>query len=250
MATLRRMIARRGNIRKMIPDNGTNFVGAAKILRGILSEENINEYQKEFEFSWTFNPPSAPHHGGIFEAAVKSMKQHLIREIGDQSLTEEEYYTLLCQIEACLNSRPLGSLNDDNTHDLALTPAHFLIGRPIISLQEEEDLTPIKLNKLNRWQRIQRIHQDFWHKWKNSYLLGLIRRTKWDGEQRNTQVGDVVIVKNESEPPTRWWLARVIQTFPGKDGLTRTVKLSRFGREYTRPITKLGLLIPIEEQKE
>lgn len=248
-AALRRIISRRGMIRKMVSDNGTNFVGAAKNLREIMKRENVESYEREFDLEWSFNPPSAPHHGGIFEAAVKSMKYHLIREIGDHALTEEEVNTLLCQIEACLNSRPLGALHDDNTNDLALTPAHFLVGRPLITLQEEDNLESIKISRLNRWQRIQQIHQGFWKKWKESYLLGLIKRSKWNGEQRNTQVGDVVVVRNENEPPTRWWLARIVQTYPGKDGLVRTVKITHHNREYVRPITKLGLLIPIEEQK-
>lgn len=80
-------------------------------------------------------------------------------------------------------------------------------------------------------------------------MLNLIKRSKWNGEERNTQVEDVVVVKNENEPPTRWWLARIVQTYPGKDGLIRTVKITHLNREYVRPITKLGLLIPIEEQK-
>lgn len=81
------------------------------------------------------------------------------------------------------------------------------------------------------------MYQRFWETWKNSYLLGLIRRTKWDGSSRNVQVGDIVIVKNENEPPTQWWMGRIKETYPGKDGLVRTVKLNYQGKDFIRPIT-------------
>lgn len=248
MAALRRVVARRGSINKVVSDNGTNFVGAAKVLRGMLSEENLWVYEREFELEWTHNPPYAPHHGGIFEAAVRSMKYHLRRVIGSQTLTYEEYDTLLKQVEGCMNSRPLGSIHDDASTELCLTPAHFLIGRRLVTLPEGEQLLEIKESKLKRWERVQQTYQKFWEGWKNSYLLGLIRRTKWDEPDRNTRVGDIVIVKSDNEPPSLWWLARVKETYPGKDGLVRTVKLSHMGKDYVRPITKLGLLVPIEEQ--
>ena len=62
---------------------------------------------------WHFNPPAAPHMGGKWEAVVKSLKFHLKRTIGDALLTYEESVTLLTQIEAILNSRPLEPLSDD-----------------------------------------------------------------------------------------------------------------------------------------
>lgn len=123
IAALRRVVGRRGTIQKIISDNGTNFVGAARILKEMLSQQNIALYEREFEFEWVNNPPSAPHHGGIFEAAVKSMKHHLKRVIGQQSLIYEEYDTLLKQVEGCMNSRPLGAVHDDPTLDSYLSPA-------------------------------------------------------------------------------------------------------------------------------
>ena len=76
--------------------------------------------------------------GGLWEAAVKSVKLHLRRIIGQQILNFEEFSTLLCQIESCLNSRPLlplSSLAIDAVE--VLTLGHFLIGRPLLSLPEE-----------------------------------------------------------------------------------------------------------------
>ena len=63
--------------------------------------------------SWIFNPPSAPHFGSIWEAAVKSAKHHMRRVIGEQVLTFSELATLMCRVEVCLNSRSLTALTDD-----------------------------------------------------------------------------------------------------------------------------------------
>jgi hypothetical protein len=62
---------------------------------------------------WKFIPPHGPHHGGLWEAAVKSMKHHLRRTLGAHFATYEELSTLLAEIEASLNSRPLCILLDD-----------------------------------------------------------------------------------------------------------------------------------------
>lgn len=52
-----------------------------------------------------------------------------------------------------------------------------------------------------------------------------------------------MVVNNKNDSHTRWWLARIVQTYPDKDGLVRTVKITHLNKEYMRPITKLGLLI-------
>ncbi|XP_011163880.1 uncharacterized protein LOC105198743 [Solenopsis invicta] len=81
-----------------------------------------------------FNPLSAPHFGGIWEAAVKSLKHHLGRVLGDSTLTFEEMSTLLAQVKACLNSRPLQALSDDPEDLSVLIPGHFLVRGPLTAL--------------------------------------------------------------------------------------------------------------------
>lgn len=113
IAELRRMISRRGFIHKIFSDNGLNFVGANRIiqhetLEGKLDyQDAINNALLEMNIEWQFISPSAPHFGGLWEAGVKSTKYHLKRIIGETKLTYEEFTTVLAQIGATLNTRPL-----------------------------------------------------------------------------------------------------------------------------------------------
>lgn len=118
---------------------------------------------------WRFNPPSAPHFGGIWEAGVKSLKTHIYRVVGLQILTYEEFLTILTQIESMLNSRPLTPLSPDPNDLRPLTPSHFLLLEAPISLPED-DLTNVAHSRLSRWQLIQQMVQHIWKRWSSEYL--------------------------------------------------------------------------------
>ncbi|XP_011686429.1 PREDICTED: uncharacterized protein LOC105449126 [Wasmannia auropunctata] len=139
LAAFRRFVSRRGLCEVMYSDCGTNFIGAEAELRRLFAASG-HEAQRictalaEERVQWRFNPPSAPHFGGLWEAAMKSLKHHLRRVIGDSKLTYEEMSTFLSQTEACLNSRPLQPLTDDPEDLTALTPGHFLVGTALLSV--------------------------------------------------------------------------------------------------------------------
>lgn len=84
-------------------------------------------------------PTNRPHHGSVWENGAKACKRHLKRIVGESKLTFEEMTTVLCQIEACLNSRPLYTSPDSNDDDgiAPLTPGHFLIGQPLEALPDQ-----------------------------------------------------------------------------------------------------------------
>lgn len=108
IAALRRFVARRGRVSNLYSDNATNFVRANKELFALYKTAVSSE-----SIQWHFIPPSAPHFGGIWEAGVKSVKTHLVRVTGNHLMTYEEFYTVLCQIESILNSRPLTPCSSD-----------------------------------------------------------------------------------------------------------------------------------------
>ena len=113
-----------------------------------------------------------PHFGGLWEASVKSFKQHLRRVVGEVKLTYEELATTLAQIEACLNSRPLTPMPEDSEGLEVLTPGHFLIGKPLTALPDLiESREPVTI--LRRWNLCQRLTSHFWNRWSQEYLTTL-----------------------------------------------------------------------------
>ena len=113
-------------------DHGTNFVGTSRQIKELiefLQQQKTNETISNFcsgqNIEWVFIPERAPHFGGLREAAVKSFKTHLARVAANVKLTFEELATVLIQIEACLNSRPLASIPCGEDGMDALTPGHF-----------------------------------------------------------------------------------------------------------------------------
>lgn len=237
IATLRRFMSRRGKCSTIYSDNGTNFVGAKRELASYIQNCDSNMAREGIE--WKFNPPSAPHFGGLWESAVKSTKHHLNRTLKDSRLNLEELTTLLCQIEACVNSRPITPLNSDPSEPQALTPGHFLIGGPLLLLPEPN--TEYRaIEYLKRWKYVQALMKGFWNRWHREYLPQLQVRGRWVTRKPPLNVGDVVIVKDELMAPSRWKLARVSKTHPGLDGVVRvvTIRLAS-GTEMKRPTVKL-----------
>ena len=203
IASLRRFIARRGLCNNIYSDNGTNFVGAEKELKKIIFEEESTERISKFAvqqgINFHFIPPCSPHMGGIWEAGVKSMKFHLRRVVGNAKLTFEEFYTLLCQVEAVLNSRPICTLSNNPDNLQVLTPGHFLIGTSLLSLPDH-NLIDLPSNRLSRWLHIQQMVQRLWRCWSHDYLHQLQQRNKWKDIQSNVTIGDIVLAKEDNLP--------------------------------------------------
>jgi Family of unknown function (DUF5641) len=240
-------MARRGKCARIYSDNGTNFVGAQKELAACLKETDGQMANEGIE--WYFNPPSAPHFGGLWESAVKTTKYHLTRIMKDTRLTLSELSTLLCQIEACVNSRPMTPLSSDPLDVEALTPAHFLVGSSIL-IPPEANLHENSSNLLRRWKYVQYLMQNFWRRWETEYLPQCQLRGKWIAKTRPLAINDVVIIRGECTPPTKWKLGRVIELHPGKDQVIRVVTLRMAnGTEMRRPTVKLCRL-PVQEDED
>jgi hypothetical protein len=117
--------------------------------------------------------------------------------------------TVLTQIEACLNSRPLVSLPPDDDGVDALTPGHFLIGRPLTALPDPA-MTYRSISVLIRWHLCQALVQHLWQRWSVEYLNSLQRVSKWRNPSRNLHVGDIVVLREDNLTPMNWPLARVV----------------------------------------
>lgn len=242
LASFNRFVSRRGLPTNMYSDNGTYFVRAAHDINSDIKSVIKNHVKEALHthqtIDWHFIPPAAPHFGGLWEAGIKSTKYHLKRIIGDGTLTFEEMTTTLCQIEACLNSRPLCPITNDPEDFEVITPGHFLIGRPLLARPQPSTLE-IPTNRLNYWQQIYKATERFWHQWQTEYLNRLQQRPKWLNQTENICVNELVLLKEDNLPPTQWRLARVIEIFPGADNIVRVVTLKTSSTTLKRPITKI-----------
>lgn len=243
-----RFINRRGPCHHLYSDNGTSFVGADRIMKQDLVEWHSAHAKQQLAnkgTSWHFISPAAPHQGGLWEAAVKAAKKHLLRVVGTQSIYYDKLHTLLVHIEACLNSRPLVALHDDIDDHLALTPAELLIGRPIITIPDAPIPDNIPTNRLTYHRHLNQMKQHFWQRWHEEYLSTLQHRSKWHQASDNLQVNDVVIIRHENLPATHWRLGRIIALHPGDDGLVRVVTIKHAKGECTRPVQKVCKLMSV-----
>lgn len=249
---LKRFIGRRGIPQRLYCDNATNFVGASSKLRELrqrfFDDANIKElmhYSTFTGFEFSFIPPRSPHFGGLWESAVKSTKTLLVKNMSQAHLTYEEFQTVLIEVEAILNSRPIAPRSDDPNDGEALTPAHMLIGSSLMALPDENLEGYKNINYLKRWQLVTYLKQQFWLQWVRDYVLNLQQRCKWLKSCENIKVGELVIVHEDNIPPQHWLLARVVQAIPGRDGKVRVVDLKTSKGVLRRSIHKIAPL-PIE----
>jgi len=250
IAAYKRFTGRRGICSTLLSDCGTNLKGADTELRKLLSSAtaesaHLSQLLAQDGTQWKFNPPSAPHFGGKWEAGVKSVKFHLKRIVGDTLLTYEEFNTLLTQIEAILNSRPLTSCTDDPEDLNVLTPGHFIMGCPPTTIPEPST-EAIKVSHLSRWQLIRQMTERFWTRWSKECLQRYQAIYKWTESTQPIREGSIVLVLDERYPPTKWPLGLVLKIHPGRDGKTRVVTVRTQTSTLTRPIVKLCPL-PITE---
>lgn len=201
IAAFDRFVARRGLPSDIFSDCGTNFIGADKQLQLLINSPDGQRAltQARPTCQWHFNPPSAPHFGGLWEAAVRSTKRLLIRTMGTHTFTYEEFTTLLTRIEAVLNSRPLTPMSTDPTDLDYLSPGHFLIGQPLLAIPPRVAFES-RVNLVQRWKLLDQCHQAFWRRWSTEYLTSLQGRSKWTAETPNVRINDmVVIIDNQSQ---------------------------------------------------
>ncbi|XP_064479081.1 uncharacterized protein LOC135392294 [Ornithodoros turicata] len=249
----RRFISRRGAPSTIYSDNALTFKKAAqdiKKLWTVVRSTDAQDFAAKNRISWKFIVERAAWWGGMWERLVRSVKTCLRRVLGRQCLTSEEMTTLLHEVEAVVNSRPLTYLHSTPDEPSALTPAHLLIGRNLSALPEVSATTVVPRSNSTvvsrRWIHRQKLADQFWKRWKHEYLLELRSAHQSDPKSRTTRLsqGDVVLVQEDKVPRHMWRLARITQLFRGRDDLVRSCELRLVsGRLTRRPVQ---LLYPLE----
>ena len=210
-----RMASRRGLPDEVISDNGGNFVGANRELKELVQQLDIRKIQVSTAnqaIKWHFNPPYAPHFGGVHETMIKAAKRAVYAILGNADITDEELHTAFVGAEALINSRPLTYQSANPKDKTPLTPNHFLIGQ---FAPESVDSTDFNPNK--RWRRVQELVRHFWYRWLREWLPTLNRRQKWFYTQEEIKEDDIVLVVSTDTPRGNWPIGRVTQVYLGKD---------------------------------
>ena len=192
----------------------------------------------------------APWWGGFYERLVGSVKRCLRKVVGNARLTYEEMLTVLLEVEAVLNSRPLTFVSTEDL-DEPLTPSHMIYGRrvwscPAVDTEDVADASVQRDDLLRRLNHLTTIVDHFWSRWSKEYLLELrnSHRRVIATSGAKVSAGDVVVVQEENEKRASWKLALVQELLIGKDGKARGAVIkcaSRGGRPSTmrRPVQRL-----------
>ena len=255
LMVLRRFVSLSGYPSTLYSDNGPQLVSASSELINVTKNWNQTELEASGVvegFQWQYTSADAPWQNGISEALIKTIKRTLKLVIGENALTLSELQTICFEVANLVNERPIGrhpTSPDDGTH---LCPNDLLLGRSSPRIPSGPFMETSSLRQ--RFGFIQGIINRFWKKWTVDYFPSLIVRQKWHTSVRDVKKGDVVLVADSNS---------VTKTFPGKDGKVRKVELhyknprkgepikTYKGHGYVtvdRPVHKLAVIVPVEEQ--
>ena len=125
---LRKFIARRGKLRRILTENGTNFVGAAWVLEE-LNQQQIHDFLLQKNSKWRFNLPTANYVDGAWEIMIRSIRRIFAALLKTQILTDELLTTLMRRLKELLTLKPSVSVTMDPEFDKPLTFNHLLLLR-------------------------------------------------------------------------------------------------------------------------
>ena len=247
---IRRFLSLHPDCVALISDNARSFEKAAadfRRLSGSARDPAVQQLLSERGLKWKFNCPRAPWHGGFFERLVGTVKGALKRTLGRSLLTFEELRTVVSELAAAVNARPLTYVSSDPNEFTPLTSAHFLRGAPrhtplttITPLDElgKKELRSKLLERTTYYRSLEA-------RWKEEYLTQLrtANRTAPGGGPL-IKAGDVCLLKDEGRPRGKWSLVRIEDAHPGRDELVRSYTVKFENGYVSRRAAQL--LCPLE----
>jgi hypothetical protein len=239
-----RFCSRRGFPETVRSDRGTNLVGAQAELAAELKHIDTGKVvraARDKNVEWTFNTPTASHHGGVWERMIRTIRGVMMAVIPATSLTDDVLSTVFCQVENIVNSRPLTKVSADSRDLEPLTPNHFLVLQTN-TLPGWRNFLPGEAMK-KKWKQVQNIVHSFWCRWLKEYLPILQHRNKWHRPTKDLAVDDLVLVMDDSLPRRRWPLGLVEKVIQSSDGRVRSLQVRTHGTSLLRPVTKV---VPLE----
>ncbi|XP_055928674.1 uncharacterized protein LOC129959809 [Argiope bruennichi] len=247
LLAFRRFISRLGLCSVVVSDNARTFKRAEleiKLIWNVLNHADVKNFYSANGIKWNYIVERAAWWGGFYERMVRTVKTALRKTLGKSCLTVEHLLTVLTEIEGMINSRPITYVGSDTEEPIALTPAHFLLGKrvtslPSVRLHLDSNLSSRKclIKPFNYREKLMR---SFWYRWKNEYLLNL--RSAHSSFVKNIspfKVNDVVLIKDDHLPRNFWKLGKILELFPGRDGKVRACQVKTESSIIKRPVQLL-----------
>ena len=230
-------------------DNGSNFKGASREIKEAVKSWNKEQIDQELiskGITWNFNPPNAPHTGGVWERLVRSAKRHLKFILESDNLHVDTFETALSQVSAILNDRPLTHASSDINDMRTLSPSNFLYPY-LISPSSSTILPPIPItgdHLRGSWRDVRRLATIFQERWRKEYLTSLLPQTKWQKSYPSLYIGQLVLLVDDNEKRSHWKIARVEKLLSlDKNHIRRVLVTTADKKQYERHCTKL---VPLE----
>jgi transposase InsO family protein len=254
----RRFASRKSLPKRMISDNASTYLSAADELKQLFQSPSLKKAFSDRGIEWEFIPKRAPWYGGFWERLIGMTKTVIKKVLGRARISLIALQTLVTEIEAVLNDRPLTYVSSDVNDPEPLTPAHLLYGRRMTSLpypdvdddDEVEDPDFMDDSEVRRRAKSQALRlKHFESRWRKEYLTSLREFHKSTGNNdQSVRVGDVVLIHSD-KPRLLWRMAVIESLIRGKDGLVRAVNLRTSKGKTNRPITKLYPLELVDSEK-
>ena len=242
---VRKFFGRRGIASVLYSDNAKTFKKAAKYLKLLRANPQVNDHLTKNLVEWRFSANLAPWWGGWFERMVRTTKELLRKAVGRASLEYGEMEAMLIDIEAAINDRPLVYVTEGDGEPRPITPSLLLTGKRLTSPPEKPapQVSPTSSDKeaiLARDTRHRRALDHFWKRWQKEYLDDLRNFHAKGRETRPIRVGELVLIHEANTKRQLWPVGVVTSLIPGKDGQARAAWIrTQTGNVTNRPIQRL-----------
>ncbi len=249
LLALRRFMSVRGTPTRFQSDRGEQLVADAKEV-ATWDFKEVVQWAGRKGIEWTLVPTGGQHFNGQAERMIGLIKKQLWKTFEGRKLTHEETLTVLAEAVQKINSRPLTW--NPRPEGEPLCVQDLMLGRAKPGQAEVKFESGKKLTR--RFENVQRTQQEFWKRWIEEIFPEKLRQSKWKQEKRDLKVGDVVLRKDETAAGQTYKYAKVIRVHTSTDGKVRAADIEyklpgeSVFRTTTRPIHKLVLIVPIEEQ--
>ena len=237
-----RFFSRRGLPERIHSDNALYFTSTAMTFEeSSFTTTEIQRYAESKKIAWKFIPPGAPHFGGTWERLIGMSKRLFFNIAGSRKLQEDSFSTLICQVKALLNSRPLSSVSSDIRDVESLTPGHFLTGMTT-GLPSDTTISSNDRGTGKLWNNVNSILNEFWTRLLKEYLPTLRQRRKWHSTVDGIEVGDMVWILENNTPRGIWPVGRVQKVNKGKDNVVRSCLVKTTKGDFVKPAIKFSLI--------